>query len=297
MNHRIVLKKINKEVIKPIKIDLPEDNRPILGESLFSEIFANIALIAKKKSGKTTALNHILKRCAGKDTTVIFFCSTIYKDKNYVGIRKMLEKKGIDYEVHTSLKEDGEDQLDLLISELTEEAKQREEEQKNAGQKDDEPKYTNNDILNELSKEGGFHHYLNKMDEQEEKKPRKSKYRMPEYIIVLDDLSNQLKSTSLETLLKKNRHFFSKVIMSTQYIHDLAPESLKQLDYWLIYRGQPKDKLQKIYKDADLSIDFDLFEALYKDSTNDKFGFLYIDTNNMEFRKGFNRLYMIDGNN
>jgi hypothetical protein len=129
------------------------------------------------------------------------------------------------------------------------------------------------------------------------KKPRKSKYRMPDYIIVLDDLSNQMKAKSLETLLKKNRHYFSKVIMSTQYIHDLRPESLKQLDYWLVYGHQPIDKLQKIYKDTDLSIDFGLFYQMYKDATSQKFGFLYIDTNNMVFRKNFNKEYILPEDN
>ena len=290
----IQVKTINKETIKPIPLEGKQDMRPILGESLFPEIYANIALIAKKKSGKTTALHHILKRCAGRDTNVIFFCSTIYKDKNYVGIRNMLKKKNINFEIHTSLKEDGIDQLDELLAQLEEEAKERELAIEN-GELDEEkePEHTFEDLMNALAKESGFTQFMSKVEPEEEKKPRKSKYRMPDYIIVLDDLSNQMKAKSLETLLKKNRHYFSKVIMSTQYIHDLKPESLKQLDYWLVYGHQPEEKLMKIYKDADIHVDFDLFNRIYKDATSQKYSFLYIDTNNMTFRKNFNKQYVI----
>jgi hypothetical protein len=168
----IKVKTINKETIKPIPLSGKQDTRPILGEALFPEIFANIALIAKKKSGKTTALHHILKRCAGRDTHVIFFCSTIYKDRSYVGIRNMLEKKNITFDVHTSLKEDGIDQLDELVKQLEDEAKEREESGKNKEEEEEEPKHTLEDVLALISKEGGFNKYMNTVDndETEEKK-------------------------------------------------------------------------------------------------------------------------------
>jgi hypothetical protein len=289
----IKVKTINKQVIKPIPIEGQQDTRPILGADLFEEIYANIALIAKKKSGKTTTLHHILKRCAGKDTHVIFFCSTIHKDKSYVGIRKMLKERGISFDAYTSLKEDGVDVLDDIVKELEEEAKKREEEAENGEEQEVKKEtHTTDDLLQALQTKG-IDGYIEEEEKEETKKKKKSKYRMPELIIVLDDLSNQLRSPSLETLLKKNRHFFCKVIISTQYIHDLAPESLKQLDYWIIFRGQPIEKLEKIYKDADLNIDFSLFYNIYKDATKDKFGFLYIDTNNMNFRKNFNKVYIL----
>ncbi len=155
----IKIKTINKETIKPIPLQGVTDTRPILGASLFPEIYSNIALIAKKKSGKTTALHHILKRCAGSQTHVVFFCSTVYKDKNYVGIRNMLKKKNISFEVHTSLKEDGVDQLDELVKMLEEEAKEREEAMENGELKEEEkaPVPTTEDILKALSQDGLNH--------------------------------------------------------------------------------------------------------------------------------------------
>ena len=48
------------------------------------------------------------------------------------------------------------------------------------------------------------------------KKHKKCEYQAPEYIIIFDDLSSELKSQSLLTLLRKNRHFKTKLIISSQ---------------------------------------------------------------------------------
>src|SRR5690606_23379282 len=95
-------------------------------------------------------------------------------------------------------------------------------------------------------------------------KPRRSKYQSPEYIIVFDDLSNELKSRSLLGLLKKNCHFKTKLIISSQWIHDLLPESRKQIDLFLIFKGFPERKLTEIYQDCDSGLPFDTFYKLYK---------------------------------
>jgi len=102
-----------------------------------------------------------------------------------------------------------------------------------------------------------------------------------------------LKSTSLTSLLKKNRHFLSKVVVSSQYLNDLAPQSRKQIDYFLIFKGQPQAKLDEIYRDADISVDEHTFYKLYKHSTEAKYSFLYIDTNNNTYRRTFNVEYDI----
>jgi hypothetical protein len=125
------------------------------------------------------------------------------------------------------------------------------------------------------------------------KKPRKSKFIDCEYIIVFDDLSTELKSKSLVGLLKKNRHFKAKIIIASQYYLDLLPESRKQMDYFLLFKSQSLDKLQAIYKDADLSIDYETFLKLYKDATEEKYSFLYIDCGQESFRKKFDKELII----
>src|SRR3954464_14828496 len=93
---------------------------------------------------------------------------------------------------------------------------------------------------------------------------KKSKYQSPEYIIVFDDLSSELKSGSLFSLFKFNRHFKSKLIISSQWLHDLLPESRKQIDLFLIFKGFPEDKLALIYKDCASSVPFETFYSIYK---------------------------------
>ncbi len=53
-------------------------------------------------------------------------------------------------------------------------------------------------------------------------KPKKTKYRERKYIVVLDDLSTELKSKSLVSLLKNHRHFEMAVLISSQYYLDIS---------------------------------------------------------------------------
>ena len=69
-------------------------------------------------------------------------------------------------------------------------------------------------------------------------------------MIVFDDLSGELKSKSLLNLLKKNRHYKSKLIISSQWIHDLLPESRKQMDVFIVFKGFTKLKMMEIYKES-----------------------------------------------
>ena len=283
----ISLKPINRQKVK--KIPIPnEDTRPIKGSDICPEVYANIFLCARKNCGKTCTVFKIMKECVGRHTVIILFCSTAYKDKNWIQIRKYFENKGLELRVYTSIFDDGEDQLFNLIDDLKQEAKE-DEEKKNA---EPEPKkeIDNCDYL--LSR-------LKNMDlpeeekEAKETKPRKCKYRAPEYMIIFDDLSSELKSKSLLSLLKFNRHFKSKLIISSQWPHDLLPESRKQIDLFIIFKGFPDAKLEHIHTDCDTRIDFETFSRLYKKATEKDYSFLYIDTRADEFRRNFNKKFIL----
>ena len=56
----ISLKQINKQYVEAIPIP-DEDLRPILGADIVEEVYSNIFLCARKKSGKTSAVFKILK--------------------------------------------------------------------------------------------------------------------------------------------------------------------------------------------------------------------------------------------
>ena len=133
----MILKQINNQYVKAIPIP-DEDTRPIKGKDLVEEVYANIALIAKKNSGKTSALFKIMKECSVSKTIIVIFCSTVYKDKNWIQIRKYFEKKGMDVRVYTSIFEDGEDQLSNLIEDLKQDAKEAETKHQGGGKNEDE---------------------------------------------------------------------------------------------------------------------------------------------------------------
>jgi hypothetical protein len=266
-----MLKKINNETVSAVPMIGGSDQRPVKGANLFSEPYCNCFLCAKKKSGKSSVLFKIVKDCSVKGITkVLAFCSTVHKDNVWIQMAAMCKKRGILFEGHTSLKQGGVDLLEEFLDGETQPDETEEEMSK--------PK---KNIL------------MLDSDSDSNSTPRKSKYLAPETIIILDDLSTELKSKSVERLLKMNRHIRSKVLISSQYLNDLKPESRKQMDYFIIFGSQNKEKLITLYKDADIGISFDEFEKLYKIATDEKYSFLYIDTRNDKFRKNFSIEFQI----
>ena len=279
----IRLKKINDEVVKPVQVGSGIDPSKIKAPDLFDELYCNIFICAKKKSGKTQVIFKILKNKVGKNTRVFFFVSTLYKDPLYIMMREYLDKKGIQWEGFTALNEEKVD----VLKEVLDQNLQPPEEEDNEVEEIKESKnslscLSINDDINEIKKN------------KKKKKSKKDKLLAPEIIFIFDDLSRQLRSPSVVSLLKMNRHMKSMVLLSSQYPNDLQPESIQQCDYILLFKGHPQEKLKKLWTDADLSIDEKRFLDLYHHATAEKYSFLYVDTRNESFRKGFNKEYKID---
>ena len=108
---------INKEVVQPIPLP-PINVEKIKGYKLFPEVYANIFLCARKKSGKTSAIFKILKACADKDTEINNFASTLNKDPNWKHIIKYFKKKGNNVETSLGIKEEKTDYLKGIIDQL-----------------------------------------------------------------------------------------------------------------------------------------------------------------------------------
>jgi hypothetical protein len=187
----------------------------------------------------------------------------LYKDPTWIAIQEWAEAKGLVFIGHESIKdEDGVDQLELLVKELQAKAE--------------------GDSPQEKS--------LLDSDSEDEEPKKREKYQSPEYIFILDDLSTELKSNSIPRLLKVNRHFRSKTIISSQWLNDLHPMSRKQQDYFILFRGHPLKKLEEIHRDASISIPLEDFWKVYKFATEKPFSFLYVDCTTGEFRRNFNEL-------
>jgi hypothetical protein len=286
----ITIKKINNEVITPMKYGAAVDTRPVKGAALFPEVYANIFLCARKKSGKTIVIQKILRDCTGPNTTILAFCSTVNKDANWLALRRWAEQKGISFEGFASIKEHGVDFLEQFLHRLEDEA----DEEVNGGGDDSDGDEHVLDLFGDGRYGGGKDEVSDEDDPRPRAKPKREKFQAPEYIIVLDDISHELKLPSLVALLKKNRHYKLKVIVSSQYIHDLKPESIKQMDYLLLFKGLTEDKLEKVLKDADLSCDLETLKKMYMDATSEKYSFLYVDTRGDTFRKKFDKEYRVN---
>ena len=159
--------------------------------------------------------------------------------------------------VFTSIYENGQDQLANLVDDLKQEAKDLEDEpdeHDKVGGSRNEDVSTQKDVCNtslerltsmHLAASGGDLNEMEKAQRQQsekqskKKKSKKAKFLAPEYMIIFDDLISELKSRSLFSLLKPHRHFKAKLIISSQWLNDLLPESRKQIDLFLLFKGFP----------------------------------------------------------
>jgi len=190
--------------------------------------------------------------------------------------KEIFQKKEIEIECYTHFKKGKENLLDEFL----------EEEQEGEGIESESE---------EKPKEKPKKHMLFG-GEDEEEQMKKEKKIAPEYIFVFDDLSTELQDPSITAFMKKNRHFKCKIILSSQAWTDLELEARKQLDYCLLFKGHPVQKLKMVRDNLDLAIPIETFVELYEDATAQPFHFLYISVRDGEYRNDFNKRYVLSGN-
>lgn len=315
--HSITLTKINDTVVKPIKTGKEKDTRLPKGYKMFQEPLPNIGIIAKKKSGKTNVVVNIVKECADKDTHVFVLASTANKDPLFLALKKWCKKHEIPYSAQTEIKsvdENGKkhDFFENFMREMGE-ADEEEDETESEDEEAKHPRMSNyGHVPEESCSESDYSDYdsddsqvkkLNYGKKYDRANPKfvknksslqpKKPYITPEVIIITDDLSNELKTPSLRAFFKRNRHYKCMNIISTQWLQDLLPESLKQFDYLLLFKGLTDEKLEKVKNDADLGIDLEKLKAIYKSATSAPYSFLYVDTRLEQYRKCFNFRYNV----
>lgn len=227
------------------------------GMDVFAARYFNIAILSKKHSGKTTLIWEIIRRSLQKNTIVLFFTSTWHKDKTYRLMRKALDEKNIQYEGFTHfIDDDGHNLVEEFMSE-------------NIDDDDDEP----DDTPALYSKSEALAYGMFGL---KKRKSRKKKTK-PEYIIVFDDLSRDIRHKSIEKLIKKNRHYRAKIIMSSQAIVDITPGMFVNLEYLIIFKSFSDDTLLNLYKRSHMWIPYEDFLSFYKDAVSEPYGFLLVD--------------------
>lgn len=264
---------LNNVVVKPLVNTLGNiDITKVKGGQLIPTIYNCTFLCAKRASGKTSTLAEILLRTSDKKTQFYIFCPTTKVDSSWMTLIDKLESRGNTVNVFDSIMDGKVNLLNEIMADLS--------------IPDDSMIKVEEDEVPKGPK-------LNFGDAQKkEKKEYKPKRLAPRHIFVFDDISGELKNPAVASLLKKSRHFKSGVYISSQYIHDLQPQSIKQLDYFLCFRSFSRDKLEHIHKLLDLSLDLEKFINIYDycfSDPNERFSFLYIDVRNQSFRKNFNK--------
>ena len=290
--------KVNNVKIKPIITDSHPVEK-IGAYKLFPEIYCNVAIVAKKKSGKTSVLYNCLEKCVGKNTHVWLFSSTIHRDATYKSILEMLEKKKCQVSTFSHFIEDGGNILEEIINELKSVIGDSDKEGGSVIPEEPSPY----DRLQQTQQckvkfgDGKSEEQKEKEEERKyirEEKAKKKKTLYPEHIFCFDDLGSDMRNKSITQLLRTNRHFKSKVFLLGHSLTDIDPVSRKQLDYALIFKSFSEEKLKDLYRDLDLSIEFEKFVQAYHYATMQPYSFLYISTKTDELRKNFNEKIEFD---
>lgn len=294
--------KPRKVKLQVVKTTADYDTDKVLGKEMFKELYANIYLAGKKKSGKTMLLYNILKRCANKATKVMLYSPTLDKDDTYKEIQKMLQSRGVDYTGfdHFIDPEDGSDLLAAFIKNAKEEAKAEGRDEPPAPPVNSRKFIAREDARMLFGDELPRAEIAKRLAEEaksaaaaaakaaEKAKRKKRKTRLsPQFILVFDDLGEDLRKKSISQLLIKNRHYRCKTIILSQWISYLPPTAIRQLDYVILFGGFPSDKLEDLHKKLDLSDSPEEFEAEYKAATAKKYSFLTIDIVDNTYRTKF----------
>lgn len=283
-------KQISKFVVTKVKGG-KRDTRPVRGADLFPEVYSNIFICSKKKSGKTTVIHNILRECCGKKTVVYIFSSTVHKDDTYKAILKMLKEKDIVVHAHEHFMDGSRSLIKDVITELQEKARlEKEKEDLREERLKKEKENPSGVKLVPDIRNGIFWGGMKRADAEEEpeEKEKKESKLAPEFIFCFDDLSSDLRSAQICRLLKFNRHFKSKCIISSQWVSDLKPEGLRQIDYFLLFPSIPDKKLNALFEILRLNITLEQFQTLYKHATSEPYNFLYVDITQCLYRKNFN---------
>lgn len=268
--------------IKPLRLEGAGDKSlPVKGKELITELYANMFLVAKKNSGKTTVISHLLKHCIDKRTTVCIFSSTVHIDKAWIAIQKMLKRKGISVFVFTSLIEDGVNLLEQFLDQVSNENAIPTEDNKEPEQ----PTISTKQLCQ-------FPEEEQKTEEKGEKKERVVKYStwVPKFWLILDDLDVQsLRSPVIANMLKKNRHYQMRTSIVSQHVIHIKPDSYSQLDYLYLWAGFAEDYVRKVWEHINSHLDFRDFYTLYKEATKERYSFLNIDIRNQSYRVKFGK--------
>jgi len=84
--------------------------------------------------------------------------------------------------------------------------------------------------------------------------------------------------SALQNLIIKNRHHFTNVILTTQYIKSINPIIRENIDIWVLYKSQNKKSLiDKIYELVSGVVSEEHFIELFEHATEKPYSAFVID--------------------
>lgn len=269
--------------IKPVRRRQGGKQKPVKGKELVPDQFARMFLGAGSGSGKSTVINHLLKHTVDRRATVVIFSSTVDIDNVWKNSVNYLKKKKIPVFTFPHIIEEGVNMLECFLETIEE--KHREPIEPNEPGKDDTPP------------KPLFCLFEEEIKEEQEDKPRKTrkinyKTRVPEYLLILDDISKEmLRSSSIYNLYKKARHYKTRVMVSSQGVLDVKPELWANFTDVYLWKGFSKTHMKIIHDRLPvMSMEFEDFYDLYLRITSEQYAFMNISVSDGKIRKKFSKL-------
>ena len=250
------MEKINNIQIQVLKNK--NKDKKFVHKELFNEQFPFIYISSKKNSGKSNLIYNILINMALPKKTKIYLFSKTYENDNTT--INMIDKISKYNEIE-------------LFDDLEYENQQGE-------------KYKN--ILDKLINDI-------KQDIAENKdKLKKLPYTYPRHIFIFDDFSELLKDKVLEGIIKRHRHYLTSFIISSQSYTDLKPNVRNQVNFLILFKEIPINRLKMIYDEKIKGLDYEKFIELYMYATTDKYNFLLLNCDdNKDIRLNFNMKFIL----
>jgi hypothetical protein len=290
------LSKLNDVRVKPIVDTKNLDPKKIVGYNFFKEPFCNVALIARKQSGKSTVVYNALQNCVQKGTNVMIFSPTHSIDKVYIKMKKMLKDKKANVECHNGFLDDnGFNVLEGFVNQMIK------EEDGKKGKKGKDT--TEIDEIPKAFADFGQYDYLKKDEFGKKIKKKvaekKNKKICAETIIVIDDLSTSCRAgQTVAKILTKNRHFKLKIFLSVHSVISLSPMSLGMIDVFMLFPNLSQERIEEVSEKCGITFRGDtkkhkILHDLYSDATSKPFNFLYCDRTDGTYRKNFDQIYQI----
>ena len=273
-------KKINNINIKKISLN-GIDNRETKYKDYFDAPYFTTYIYGKRGSGKTNLLCNILPNLVHKkETDLVMIISNSYKsDPLWKWIINYLNKHKINNICYPTMTE-------IEIIETP------------AGRMKNEKVNHIQDLLDilkekqeESESESDEENYLSIA--KTNRKPRKEPFIYSKYLLLCDDISNELHNPSLQHLIKIARHWKLNIILLSQVLNDIPSGIKGNLNNIILFKNCSLTSLQNLYKYINIDIHFNKFYEIYKEATKEsdnQRNFLYIDLDKSILRKNFSEL-------